>query len=180
MTPTNARKPLTLAIHPSVAGFGWAVFEGPLSPHDWGGAQVAIDKNAGCLKRIEILLDRFLPETLVLEAFEHRQTARRERITKLCRGIVAMANGRGIDVSIFSRDDVRATFAEVGARSRQEIAEAVGRQVDLLRRLVPKKRRAWESEAHVMAVFNAAAVALTHYRLSCHSLLDDLRDNALS
>lgn len=176
MTLTRPRKPMTLAVHPTVSGFGWAAFEGPLAPHDWSGVQVRIDKNAGCLKRIEFLLNRFMPETLVLEAFEHRQTLRHLRITKLCRAIVALAQSRGVEVTVFSRDDVRATFAEVGARSRQEIAEAVGRHLPALRSLVPKKRRPWESQAHAMSIFCAAALALTHYRLSCLTLLDELRD----
>ncbi len=178
MRTTQARKPLTLAVHPTVSGFGWAAFEGPLSVHDWSGVQVRIDKNAGCLKRIELLMNRFLPETILLEAFEHRQSARHLRITKLCRAIVALAQSRGIDVAIFSRDDVRATFAEVGAQSRQEIAEAVGRHVPLLKSLVPRKRKPWESEAHAMSIFCASALALTHYRLSCATLLDDLKEDA--
>lgn len=174
MSPTTPRKPLILAVHPNFSGFGWAALEGPFSPHDWGVARVRIDKNVGCLKRIELLIKRLQPEVIVLEAFEKHASARRERITKLCRAIVAMAHGQGIEVSVQSRADIRATFSDIGAFSRHAIAEAVGRQIPLLTDYVPKRRRDWETEPHRMAVFSAIAAALAHYRLSCDTLLGQM------
>lgn len=178
MRPTTPRKPLTLAIHPNFSGFGWVAAEGPLSAHDWGVPRVRIDKNSNSLKRIEMLLDRLQPETLVLEAFEPHLSSRRERITKLCRAVVALAQDRGVDVAVFSRDEVRATFLDVGGKSRQDVAEAVARHIPALRGRLPRKRKAWEPDSHNMALFSAMAVAITFFRLSCNTLLEDLKDDA--
>lgn len=166
---------LTLAIHPSSRGFGWVAFEGPFSPYAWGsvGSRGA-GKNARCLRRIEKIVERLTPETIVLEAFERQNSVRRTRVTDLCRGIVALAAAQSIEVAIYSFGDVRQTFAHVGARTRQEIAEAVARQLPAFQRLVPRKRRAWDSEGHRMHLFSAAALALTNYQRGATVLLDDL------
>jgi len=178
MMPASERLPCALAIHPTSGGFGWAAFRGPLAPYDWGLAHAKRKKNPTCLRRIEELIERFRPDTLVLEAFEKASSARASRITKLCRGIVALAKDRGVDVAVYTRSDIQGRFASVGAKSRDEIAEAVVRHVDALREWLPKKRKAWESEHRRIAVFSAVAAALTHYQLETSQLLNDLSQAA--
>src|SRR5665213_1010332 len=115
MTAAPPTKGLTFAIHPITRGFGWVVFEGPFTPFDWGLVFARRDKNAACLRRVEIMLARFAPHTLVLEAFEGRASApRSNRISRLCRAIVSLAADRGVEVIVYSRGDVRACFAAVG------------------------------------------------------------------
>jgi Holliday junction resolvasome RuvABC endonuclease subunit len=174
MTATIPRKPLTFAIHPNTRGFGWVAFEGPFTPHDWGIVTIDRDKNTQCLARIEEMLATFLPDTLVIEAFEGSNPARGERIIRLCRGIVSLAADRGVDVAIYTKDQVRACFAYVGARTRHEIARAVARHVEALNHQLPKLRRAWESEDRRMALFSAAALVLAHFQLDATGLLDQL------
>lgn len=166
---------LTLAIHPVSHGFGWIAFEGPFAPYDWGLVIVrGADKNARCLRKAERLLDRFKPETLVLEAFEKRRSARADRITLLGRGLVALAAERSVEVAVYTRGEVKACFASVGAVSRQEVAEAVSRSVPGLTHRLPKPRRPWQTENPRMALFSAAALVLTHYQYAASQILDDL------
>jgi hypothetical protein len=54
----------------------------------------------------------------------------------------------------------------VGAKDWQDIAEAVARQLELLRKYLPPPRKAWQSDARRMSVFAAAAVALTYWQLA--------------
>lgn len=75
---------------------------------------------------------------------------------------MSLAQTNAVDVAIYTRADVRAWFAHYGARTRQQIAEAVARHHEPLRRLVPKARKPWESEGRNMQLFNAAALAMTH------------------
>lgn len=167
---------LTLAIHPVSRGFGWIAFEAPFAPYDWGLVTVrGTDKNARCLRRAERILDRFEPETLVLEAFEKRRSARADRIALLGRGLVALAGERGIDVAVYTRGEVKACFAKVGAVSRQEVAEAVSRHVPALHHRLPKPRRPWQTENPRMALFTAAALVLTHYQYVASQFLDNIR-----
>lgn len=155
---------LVLALHPSYSGLGWVAFEGPFSPYDWGTVFASADKNAKCLRRLEHMLERFRPEILVLEAFEGASLRRTARVQNFCRAAVALARERGHSVVVYTRRDVQACYATVGAMSRQEIADAVARQFECLRSLLPRKRRAWESESCQMSVFCAAALGLTHYQ----------------
>jgi Holliday junction resolvasome RuvABC endonuclease subunit len=178
MTGAPPPQGLTLALHPIKAGFGWVAFEGPFSPYDWGLVRPHRDKNAVCLRRVEKLLGRFLPDALVLEVFEPPASARANRIAKLCRAIVALASDRGVEVAIYSRGDVRACFASVGAGTRQEIAEAVARHVDSFRHLLPRKRRPWDDEDRRMAIFVAGALVLTHFQLEATRLLNDLASSS--
>jgi len=178
MTAPTPFRPLTLAIHPTSRGFGWAALASPLSPYDGGLFEVRTDKNPVCLRKIEALFERLEPETVVLEAFEKRNSARADRIARLCRAVVAMANDRGVEFAIYTRRDIEAAFAEVGARTRQEIAEAVARRLPALHPRLPCKRKAWDGEDRRMALFNAAALVLTHYRHQAQGIFDDLKDAA--
>jgi Holliday junction resolvasome RuvABC endonuclease subunit len=173
MTRTPKWRSLTIAFHPTSEGFGWVAFESPLALVDWNLVYVTMDKNAACLRRLEKLFARLSPETLVLEAFE-RGRARADRIQRLCRGVVDLAQSMGIDVAILTRDEVKACFAEVGAVTRQEIAQAVARSLEALQRHLPRPRQTWDNQDPRIALFSAAAVGLSHFRLSSAKLLDSL------
>ena len=174
MMDHKPRQACTLAVHPTNRGLGWIAFEGAFAPYDWGTICPKKDKSLKCLRSVEALITRFVPDTLVLEAFEQRNSARKDRVARLCRSIQSFAIDRGIEVAIYTRGDVRACFAAVGAKSRDEIAEAVVRHVDALREWLPKRRRPWESEHRRVAVFSAAALVLTHFYLGGSRLFDDL------
>ena len=177
MTAALKRPYLTLGLHPTARGFGWVVFEGPFTPHDWGVSNATNrrgDKNEYCLRRIEKLFVKFQPDTLVLEAFESHTSKRQQRVVRLCRAIASLAMDRGMDVAVYRRGDVRACFASVGARTRDEIAAAVARHFDALHPRLPASRWAWQSEGLSMALFSAAALVLTHHQLGASSLFEGL------
>jgi Holliday junction resolvasome RuvABC endonuclease subunit len=176
MIAAQPRSMRTFALHPTSRGFGWVAFEGASTPYSWGTIDAKKDKNASCLHKVEQLLAQFLPETLVLEAFEKGNSSRCDRIGRLCRAIVALAADRGVEVAIYTRDQIRSCFESVGAKTRQEIAAAVVRHVDALRHWLPKTRKVWESEHRHMSVFAAAALVLTHHRLGAQGLFRDLQD----
>ena len=163
------RKPrYAMGFHAHSHGFAWAVFESALAPYDWGfvsaRAQQRRDKNVICLRRLERLLSRFEPEVLVVEAFA-QGTRRHPRIDRLYRAAIDLAASMRVEVAVYTRTQVRLTFSHVGATTRQEIAEAVGRHLEPFQQHVPRKRRPWDPEDERMALFSAAATLLTHFRL---------------
>lgn len=176
MTRPRHRWPLTMGFHPTSRGFGWVAFESPLAPYDWGVVSATGDKNAVCLRALEKLLARLEPETLVLEASGRRASVRSARIDRLSKAVIAMAADRGVEVAVYARADIQSCFKTVGARTRQEIAEAVARHVDAFRHELPKARRPWDAEDRRMALFSAAALVLTHFRFGSDRLLEHLRD----
>lgn len=175
------RRPKTdflLAVHLTSRGLAWIILEGPFSPFDWGLCHIRTRQNQTCLRRVERVLDRFSPTELVLEAFEEKRPRRSARIIALYRMIIAAAHQRGINVAIHRRDEVVDCYRTVGATTRQGIAEAVARQLGMLSHRLPKRRRLWDSEDPRLALFSAAALALTHYRLDALALFQELGDQA--
>lgn len=170
MTP---KTPLIFALHATARGFGYVVFEGPFAPHDWGTVGARGDKNATCLRKLEKMLDHFCPETLLLE--EAKSVANRSaRITRLYQAVVGLCHARSIDVAVYTLGDIKACFAGAGARTRQDIAETVARQITAIGHRMPRKRKQWQSEDRRMSMFCAAALVLTHYQLGATTLFNDL------
>jgi Holliday junction resolvasome RuvABC endonuclease subunit len=174
MTPHNLPPAITFGVHATSHGFGWVAFEGPLAIFDWGTARARTDKNNTSMRRLERLLERFQPETLVLEAFEGVGVHRSQRVARLCRAMIASAVMRGINVAVYGRGDVKGSFAHLGAIDRHDTAQALARLFDVLRPLLPKRRRAWEMANDQMGIFNAAAVVLTHFQHDTLTLLGSL------
>lgn len=154
-----------LAIHPSVEGFGWMLFDGPLSAYRWGvswsarGISGDARKNKLCLKYAEKLLNEHRPAVLVLEAITPRRHA---RIAQLHRALIALAAINGIPVKVFSRADIRAAFADQKATGRYAVASVVAQFIPEIRNRLPKKRRAWDTEDSDMGLFAAAALLIVH------------------
>lgn len=158
-----------LAIFPSVAGFGWMLFDGPLAPVDWGVSTIARKaagteaKNNRSLRRIDHIMRRYQPAVVVLEAFEGRGTRRHARIKRLHRSIIALAVTSGIPVRMLSRDQIQSSFTSADATTRYDVARIVASYVKEVRRLLPNKRKLWESEHPRTALFNATALLIVHY-----------------
>jgi len=178
MTVAAPERSLVLAVHPTSRGFGWALFESPFKLLAFAVYTAPKDKNRGCLAKLSRLLLRYQPSTLVLEAFDRESTMRSERIRELCTKMIALAADEGLELTVYQRGQVEDAFAEAGARSRQEIAEAVARQLPAMQAHLPEPRRIWDSEDKRMAAFAACALALTYYRNEATALLDELRDAA--
>src|SRR5207302_2431291 len=97
---------------------------------------------------------------------------RSARIDRLYTAVASMAANRGIEVAIYTLGQIKACFANVGAVTRQDIAEAVARHIDAFRHTMPKPRKPWQAEDRRMAMFCAAALVLTHYQLGASSYCD--------
>jgi Holliday junction resolvasome RuvABC endonuclease subunit len=177
MTPAPQRS-LVLGFHPTARGFGWSVLESPFSVFDAGQFETRqkATKNTHCLAKLEWLLNRLQPESLVLEAFAKGTAQRSARIRKLCEGVVSLAEARGIEVAVYARADVHATFQPVGGGSRDEIAEIVLRQLPTLAVHYPGARKAWQGEDRRLSTFCASALVLTHYRVGANRVFEHLKD----
>lgn len=159
----NHKYDLILGVHPSARGFGWILFERPLAPFDWGTVTIRKDRNAGALARIDRILRKYKPRLLAIEAAGGNESRRRPRIRRLCSAIEDRARERGVTVRAYSRHQVRQTFSGVDAQTREEIASAVADRVEALRSRLPAPRKIWLGEHPNMALFAAAACALTYF-----------------
>jgi hypothetical protein len=161
---TRSHHDLVLAMCPTARGLGFALMAGPLSPIDWGVKETkGKEKNVEGVEKAVALLEAHQPDVLVLEDSTAEGSRRSARIRRLNRSIELFARTRAIEVHRYSRPDIRRCFERFGASTRYETAQVIAKNIPAFTRLLPKKPNAWESEPTRMALFNAAALALSFY-----------------
>jgi hypothetical protein len=154
---------LVLAIAPTTRGFGYAVFANMRGPVDWGVKEVRTAKNRQALKRAGELFDTFRPAYLVIEDWEAEGSRRERRICALLEAITQKASLQGIVMHRYPRVTVGDTFRAYGASSKDDIAAVIAAEIPEFGQELPRRRRIWESEHYSMAIFEAAALAMTYY-----------------
>lgn len=151
-----------LAFYPMTAGYAFVLFEAPLAPLDWGTRQVRGErKNARTLSGLKRLLERYCPEVLAIE--DTRQGKRSERIKRLHRMILQLAQTENLTVFTYTKLEVRSLFAETGAIKKPEIAEIIASLIPAFAHRLPPKRKCWMGEDPRQNLFDAAALGLTFY-----------------
>lgn len=159
------RHDVVLSIHPNVRGIAYAAFEGPLSPIGWGNKRIlGANKNVVALETAKRLIEQFQPDILVLEDCAKARSRKSDRIRRLHRLLKNAADGEAIETKIFSREDIRACFNAIGARTRFEIASAIGARVHAFGNMMPRpKKEIWMPEDNRLKVFDAASLVMTYY-----------------
>jgi len=167
----NTLEHRVLALHPAGRGFGFVVLESPERLVDWGARAVPRKQlNAG-LGKLAVLMDQYSPELLVLEKSSPASSWGATRSSRLIEAVLAFATEQSVRICRVPKHHVRRTFSMRGASTKQEIAVEVARQLTELAPQLPRARKPWMSEAYSMAIFEAAALALTYFdrrRLSEH------------
>lgn len=152
---------IVMGLHAQYRGFGWAIFERPSAPMDWGITYARGDREEACVHQLATLFERYRPEVLVFE-----QPRRRFGwAVRLCALAASLAESRGIEVRKYSHADLcNVLGAEQGA-ARHTIAVQVAEHLNAFHYRLPPKRKPWDGSDRRMALFMAAAAALTHYAL---------------
>jgi hypothetical protein len=155
---------LVLAIYPFARGIAFALFEGPLSPVDWG-----IKRVRGKRKRMEAfdlakeLIERSQPDVVILQAHRSNRSLHARRVGRLDAMIATYAAGQAIDCHRYARTDIRLCFQHSGAVTRYEIAQAIAGHVTAFSHRVPPVRKLWQSEDERMGLFDAASLVMTYF-----------------
>src|SRR5690349_16801738 len=138
------RYALVLAIYLNTRGFAFVLFEGHLSPFDWGVREArGPRKRNRCLARITKIFDCYLPDIVVIQDTSPLGTRRARRITELNAAIAGLAKDRDIPVYAYSRDQVRSAFGYVGYLNKQIVAELIAKHIPAFERYVPPPRKPW-------------------------------------
>ncbi len=115
-----------------------------------------------CLgERLRRILNKYQPETVVIRKSGMRRVSYRERYSNAVafRQVCESVNARVIEVTPKA---VRNYFGVHNATTKYEIANAVASFLPDLAWKLPPHRKSWQGEHHRMAIFDAAAVVLTH------------------
>jgi hypothetical protein len=166
---SRRRAKLVLAIYFQTKGFGYVLLQHWLSPVDWGSPEVqGRDRETRCLKRIDALLSLHAPDVVVLQDTSKTGTRRAPHIRALNRRTLELAKRRDIPVRTYSRKQVLDYFEELGATTKQSIAETIAKHIPALILYVPPPRKPWKSEDPRMGIFEAAALVWTYLQSTGH------------
>jgi Holliday junction resolvasome RuvABC endonuclease subunit len=155
-----------LAIDPTARGFGFIILEGPRLVVDWGvksARATSIKREQQLLGRVGDLVCQYRPQVIILEKTDTIGNRRSGRVRLFIAGIENMAVWQEIIVRKTLISQVRRVFLAFGARNKHEIACVVAMHLPEIALRLPRRRKPWMSEDYRMAIFDAAALALTHF-----------------
>lgn len=165
----NAKKreahKLALAIDPTSRGFGYALFEGPQVPLDWGTTEIRSEQNEQSLERAKKLIAYYRPEVLVLEDCSNEQGRRCRRIMTLLDQIEEYSRLKKVPVVRYPSSKIKEVFSFFDIRNKHEVARKICEWLPEFARYLPPERKPWMSEDRRMGIFDAVALVLTYYYL---------------
>jgi len=152
-----------LAIDPTSKGLGFVVLEGPARLVDWGVKQARQGRTRNCVKQADAMITRYQPDVLVVEDTAAPGSRRYPRVRKLLLNLRTLASKHKVRFRTISQQKVKKLFAVASAATKHQIAVAITDQFRELEPRLPPFRKPWMSEDERMAIFDAAAFALTFY-----------------
>jgi Holliday junction resolvasome RuvABC endonuclease subunit len=158
-TTLNPRR--VLAIDPTTRGFGFVVLESTCTLVDWGGKVIRKQNETTTLEKLSKLIAHYRPEVLVFE--DHKGSRRCARVRKLLDAVGRLVAIEGLRSRCIAVSHMKRVFGVFRAKTKHEIAVVVSQQLPDLAPQLPRYRKAWMSEGSQMAVFDAAALALTYF-----------------
>lgn len=153
-----------LAVYPFARGFAFVLFDGPLSPFDWGVREIKVKRrNVKTVQQVKALIDRYRPECIVLEEIRTRNPKRTSRIRKLYHMLTHMASAEYTDVVWIASKNIRQHFIQVGAVTKYDRAQVIATQIPAFAHRMPRVRKAWMSADPRQSLFDAAALGLVYF-----------------
>ena len=151
-----------LAVTVDKHGIGYAIFENPDTPIDWGTKSPRSNDQAIAERSVEALVSFYEPDVLVLQKIEESKA--RKRANDLIQSLVSLGELKSIAVVQYSWEEVQDTFEILGGvRKNFAIAKKITEWRPELRARQPSYRKPWESKAFAMGMFEAFALAITYY-----------------
>ena len=153
---------IVLSLYPNMHGLGYVLFETELRAVDWGIKTARRRKHETAMKQTNSLLRAFSPQHIILPTRAPVVSGSR-RLHKISTDIALLAENVGSHVHWYSRTDIKSCFAKHGAESKDAIVNVIARLLPEFQQHVPPRRRIWMSEDYRMGLFDAVALAMTHY-----------------
>ena len=165
MRADNPRR--VLALHVTTRGFAFCLFDGPGQLYDWGIKNVARgDKNKESLAAIEHLIVRYDPHAIAIEDVTEAGSKRVSRVRALYRDVEKLADRASVETYAYPWQIVFSVFKDGKPRTRHDIAKMVAVILPSVARRLPPKRKPWLPMDPRQALFDAAALGITHYAVN--------------
>lgn len=157
---------VVLAIYPSARGFGYAFLENPTEPRDCGVVTVSPICNNRCLERIQKFIAHYEPTLIVLQDLKVAHTRKSMRVKNLITAIIKFCQDKGLPVKEYTQEQIRFVFEQFKAHTKYQIATLIVEWLPQFRQKMPKIRKPWMCEDYHMGMFDAIALAITHFYLT--------------
>lgn len=165
MKGQNPQRILTL--HATSRGFGYCIFDGPSQLTDWGLKRVPKgDKNRNCVALVEHLIQRFDPHAIVFEDVDEIGGRRSARVKHLYRDIEKLADRADVDAYCYPWQVVFDVFKDRAPVTRHDLAVMIAVILPSIKKRLPPKRKPWLPMDPRQALFDAAALGITHYAVN--------------
>jgi len=151
-----------LAVYPSSEGLGFALFQDENTALDWGIKTAVNNDNQIYLRKFIDLINFYEPDTVIIRDISASKTPS-ERIGRLIVLMGRAARAHEVYPYYYSRNQILKRFERYGAKTKADIARIIGEHLPELTFYQPPVRKCWESENVRMSIFDAAALALTHF-----------------
>jgi hypothetical protein len=156
-----------LAISLRSRRFGFAVFEGPNRLLDWGMVFYPLNNDvqrAAASKRVASLLTLYIPSVVVVGRARPLNVRSGSGVCPILRSIRGESSSRMIPVQFMRTAVVKGVSRQFRAKSKHEIATMIAQMFPELLWKLPPKRRIWESEHPIMAMFDAVAMGFAYWQ----------------
>jgi hypothetical protein len=156
-----------LALHVTSGGFAYTVMEGPSQLIDWGIKRFPKgEKNRNCVAAVEHLIAAHDPHAIVFEDTDEAGGRRSARVKHLLRSIEKLADRVNCDTYSYPWQVVFEVFQGGKPHTRHDLAAMVAVILPAIRKRLPPKRKAWLPMDPRQALFDAAALSITHYAVN--------------
>lgn len=158
--PSDIRAKTRLALEIRSQRFSFTVLEGT---HllDWGGCVCSAGSSqlSTALRKLGILLSSYNPAIVIWRdprSMKGPHTQLAMRIAKAFRNELTQ---RSVPQAVIARSKIAELFNQLGCRNKYQIAMYLANKFAPLQPYCPPKRKTWEAERYMAAVFDAAASA---------------------
>lgn len=151
--------------------FGFTLLEGK-ELLDWGVRSFPSGKLGGdaAIKGLSLLLKLYAPSVVIARRTRRVKNESSKQASSILRKIQIELTRRSVRFEVLERRDIMQFYAEHGCRTKQEIAALLAENFRYLKLRVPRRRKAWEPERYILAIFDAFATAVAFSRTQLSSL----------
>src|SRR5690349_21386795 len=123
MSTNQASSKIVFAIYPNANGFGYVFLESARKLLDFGVFRVNPISNQIVLKRIREMFSYMQPSLVIVQDPEGKSSRTGKRVRNLIGNIISLAGESNLEVSKFTRDQIRDVFEQFGVKTKHEISQ---------------------------------------------------------
>ncbi len=166
-----------LAIYANAKGFGYAVMEGVMDVQEKGQYTSAPIDNDELMRGVKWCIEKYNPDAIIMENMNDSIYRKVERTKKFAKRVRICAKKRGLGFSTYSRAMIRHVFERWKAYTKYEMALVICDNIPAFENFMYEKPAYPQREQHMVGVFDAVTLGVTHFFLTLEKEMRSNTDN---